>query len=54
MKTQCEKSKKSKFKTRTVKRGITNQALPVTYTFDVIWAFGASTVAAMASPLLIH
>ena len=54
MKNQREKSRKSKSETCTVKRRITNLAKPVACIFDVVWAVGAGTVAAMASPLLIH
>ena len=54
MKNQRKKSRKSKSKACTVKRRITYLAMPVACIFDVVWAIGASTVAAMASPLLLH
>lgn len=51
---KCEKSKKSKSKTRTVKRLILNLAKPTTYFFEIVVAIGASAVATMASPLPTH
>ncbi|WP_293947642.1 hypothetical protein [Sneathiella sp.] len=51
---QRKKSKKSRSKTCTVKHRLTTLAKPLAYIFDIVWAIGASVVAVMASPLLIH
>ncbi len=49
-----KESKESKSKTCVVKRCLTSLAKPTAYIFDVVWAIGASAVAAMVSPLPIH
>lgn len=54
MKTQREKSRKSKSKARTTKSIVAKLALLIAYFFDVVWAVGASIAATMASPLLTH
>jgi hypothetical protein len=54
MNNQREKSRKSRSETCTVKRRITKLAKPVACIFDVVWAAGAGTVAAIVSPTLIH
>ena len=51
---QRKQSKNSKSKTCTVKCRFTTLVKPIAYIFDTVWAIGASVVAAMASPLLIH
>ncbi len=54
MKNKHENSRELKSENRAVKRRITKLAGPVTCIFNVVWAFGVSTVAAMATPLLTH
>lgn len=54
MKDQSEKSKKSKSKTRNVKRRSNSWIILTVSIFEIAGAIGASIVATMVSPLLIH